>query len=457
MIMRKTGFLVWVLSLACYAASPCSQSGVVFCNGFEGTPTEVNDVWKSATPGQHLAKDPGPFNVSGNQLLKLDLDLANNLQVQTGLSTGYNKLYARWYQKWGAGYDWGKADHLGFTFCSGTGCGGSNYYPDGCSDVNWALLESGGSGSSGSFHWYVYHPGKATQWGNVFNTGTTVTSNKWYCVETMIDLGTPTAGWTGANGVLDTWIDGTHFGPNDCSSWPAQCGGIWFRNCAALQIKRILFIAFQRAGNEQPGVSLYVDDLVVSTQRIGCGARVETAPAALTVTTGLLPTGKAGTAYSTTLIATGGTSPYSWQIASGSLPAGLGLEQPTGKISGTPTASGTFPITFRALDSSNPAQSVTKQLSLTIDPQVGIVLANPGNICAEIRGHVWSGRLVLDFQPGAGKSVAHLYNALGLRVWTYEAAAASGVIQSPVLPNGLYLCQVQNGGKTTAFSFAVVR
>src|ERR1700759_1516391 len=53
-----------------------------------------------------------------------------------------------------------------------------------------------------------------------------------------------------------------------------------------------------------------------------------------------LPSGQVATAYSVTLAATGGTTPYTWSISAGSLPAGLGLNASTGAITGTPTAGG---------------------------------------------------------------------------------------------------------------------
>ena len=48
-------------------------------------------------------------------------------------------------------------------------------------------------------------------------------------------------------------------------------------------------------------------------------------PAVLKVATEALPDAQVGTAYSTTLTATGGTLPYTWSISSGSLPAGRSL------------------------------------------------------------------------------------------------------------------------------------
>ena len=57
------------------------------------------------------------------------------------------------------------------------------------------------------------------------------------------------------------------------------------------------------------------------------------ASAAPEITTGSLPGATAGSAYSTTLAATNGTSPYTWSVADGSLPAGLSLDGGSGEIS----------------------------------------------------------------------------------------------------------------------------
>ena len=69
-----------------------------------------------------------------------------------------------------------------------------------------------------------------------------------------------------------------------------------------------------------------------------------------------------GEAYSQTLSATG-TTPITWGIDSGNLPAGLTLDEATGEISGTPTAAGTASFTVKA---DNSAGSGTKELSITI-------------------------------------------------------------------------------------------
>lgn len=58
-----------------------------------------------------------------------------------------------------------------------------------------------------------------------------------------------------------------------------------------------------------------------------------------------------GVAYSETISAQGGTSPYTFTLTSGTLPAGLSLNNTTGVISGTPTTAGTSTFSITATDS----------------------------------------------------------------------------------------------------------
>lgn len=93
------------------------------------------------------------------------------------------------------------------------------------------------------------------------------------------------------------------------------------------------------------------------------GSGVQPQPSPLSITTSSLPGGTQQQAYSATLAATGGTPPYSWSVASGSLPSGLTLGA-SGSITGTPTASGTASFTAQVKDSSG--QTAQKPLSITI-------------------------------------------------------------------------------------------
>ncbi len=99
---------------------------------------------------------------------------------------------------------------------------------------------------------------------------------------------------------------------------------------------------------------------------------------ALSITTTTLPDAQAGAAYSAQLAAEGGLLPYIWSITSGQLPDGLTLEPATGVISGTPTSSGSFPVTVQVDDSRNPAQSDSRNFSLNVNapPPPSIVTDN---------------------------------------------------------------------------------
>ena len=90
-------------------------------------------------------------------------------------------------------------------------------------------------------------------------------------------------------------------------------------------------------------------------------------PTTLSVTTNSLADGRQNAAYTATLAASGGTTPYTWSLASGSgpLPNGLTLSN-SGIISGTPTATGTFSFTVQVTDSASVHQTTTKALSIII-------------------------------------------------------------------------------------------
>jgi len=84
----------------------------------------------------------------------------------------------------------------------------------------------------------------------------------------------------------------------------------------------------------------------------------------LTVTSpATLPPAVTGSAYSQSLTASGGAPPYSWQIVSGSWPAGL-VFSTSGAISGAPTAAGTYPFSARVTDSAS--ETATQTFALTV-------------------------------------------------------------------------------------------
>jgi putative Ig domain-containing protein/Big-like domain-containing protein len=88
-------------------------------------------------------------------------------------------------------------------------------------------------------------------------------------------------------------------------------------------------------------------------------------PPPLTIQTVQLAETTAERSYSTTLQATGGVPPYSWSIASGSLPQGLNLSA-SGQIAGTPTQAGTSVFVVKVTDSAQ--QTVSRTLAIIVRP-----------------------------------------------------------------------------------------
>src|SRR5438132_2238785 len=158
---------------------------------------------------------------------------------------------------------------------------------------------------------------------------------------------------------------------------------------------------------------------------------VASSPAALTVnastsplqiTSSQLPGGTVGSAYSATLSASGGSTPYTWSPISGALPNGLALNS-AGSISGTPTAGGSFPFTVQAQDAA--ARSVSA--SLTID--VVTAAAPSVSISSPANGATVSGTTAVSGVASDGLAITSVQlsvdggtfaNASGTSNWSYS-------------------------------------
>ncbi|MFZ2276727.1 MAG: SdrD B-like domain-containing protein [Prosthecobacter sp.] len=87
----------------------------------------------------------------------------------------------------------------------------------------------------------------------------------------------------------------------------------------------------------------------------------------LTITPATLPAGVQYAAYSQTLTAANGTSPYTWSLASGVLPAGMTLSS-GGVLSGTPTSLGSFTFVVRATDADNCSSTISYTFTVNYPP-----------------------------------------------------------------------------------------
>ncbi|EOU9538896.1 autotransporter domain-containing protein [Cronobacter dublinensis] len=116
------------------------------------------------------------------------------------------------------------------------------------------------------------------------------------------------------------------------------------------------------------------------------------APMTVTIApaSGALPAATAGSAWSQTLSATGGSAPYTW-TAHG-LPAGISLNAATGALSGTPTTAGSFTFSVAAKEAGNVSATASYTLVVgAVTPGVTLaVTPAAGALPAGTTGSAWS-------------------------------------------------------------------
>ena len=66
-----------------------------------------------------------------------------------------------------------------------------------------------------------------------------------------------------------------------------------------------------------------------------------------------LPSGNVSSAYSQTIVASGGLAPYAYAVTAGALPPGLSLDSATGVVSGTPTTANVYNFTLTSTDAAS--------------------------------------------------------------------------------------------------------
>jgi len=111
-------------------------------------------------------------------------------------------------------------------------------------------------------------------------------------------------------------------------------------------------------------------DTVGATATRGLSITVSAAPVSPVIsTTSPLPASTINRPYSLTFAASGGTTPYTWDVSTGTLPAGISMSS-AGVLAGTPSASGAFSFTVRVTPASGPAG--TQAVSLVINPALAI-------------------------------------------------------------------------------------
>ena len=218
--------------------------------------------------------------------------------------------------------------------------------------ASW-VFQKGGNGSPLNSHGGIYN---ALLYG--------VSGNSTRLVTRMIDFGTNTAAQ------LTFWLDmKTYILGQDTMSvyYKTSANGPWvllenYIYCPSWSQKTLnlplpgstYYIAFE--GHTFGGYGICVDDVAIT-------ATVE--PVAPTIISTAVPSGTTGVPYQFSLQASGGTLPYLWTLASGSLPQGLSLGT-AGVISGTPARSGNSALGIRVTGQDGLA--FTNQFQLAINP-----------------------------------------------------------------------------------------
>lgn len=148
------------------------------------------------------------------------------------------------------------------------------------------------------------------------------------------------------------------------------------------------------------------------------------APVAPTIfTTSPLTTIRTGFIYNTTLVAIGGTTPYTWTVFDGALPDGLSLST-DGVISGTPTVAGTSTFTVQVADNEN--DTSTKAFSLTVND----LAISTTTLPTAVKGVAFNHSLI-----GTGGGTSHTWTvsagALPAGITLSSAGVLSGLPTTP--------------------------
>ncbi len=172
-----------------------------------------------------------------------------------------------------------------------------------------------------------------------------------------------------------------------------------------------------------------------------------------------------GASYSQTLASSGGTTPKTWSITSGALPAGLSLNSSTGAITGTPGASGTANFTAQVACCGGATGSRALGITVNVAPSISTTSLPGGNVgsgysqtLAATGGtgsYTWSvsaGALPagLSLNPSTG-AITGTPSAGGTANFTAQATDSVGVSDTQALS-----ILVQDGPAITTSSLAAV-
>src|SRR6267378_2178405 len=170
-------------------------------------------------------------------------------------------------------------------------------------------------------------------------------------------------------------------------------------------------------------------------------------PQPVKITTTSLATARVGAAYSAALTATGGKQPYRWTLAAGALPGGLSLAA-NGLISGTPTASGNFPVTVSVQDSSSPT-GWTDMAVLSISIAATVPAPSPVKITTVGLPGGQVGTLYQTQLTATGGKQPYTWTLASGPLPSGVSLAANGLISGTPMLAGVFLLTINAQGSTS--------
>lgn len=278
--------------LAAPARNECSSppAGTIFCEDFEGTnpKSRFDDYDGNPDTENQITIETGPGGDSSNKSIRFRVPPGERggsdlLKVLPG---EYDKLYARWYIKFEAGFNFSAPMHGGGLAAGDRSLlGRAGIRPNGADNAYFVIDHN----KQATPYAYSYYRGmyqdctdpNGSCWGDslpcIYDSGAyyctkpahrptttppTYKANQWHCVEQLLDLGTPNTSGQNPNGRSALWLDGTMVG---------DVSDLWIRTTSSLKISMLWLSLFHHDGTHST-VGEFIDNVVVSTQPIGCGS-----------------------------------------------------------------------------------------------------------------------------------------------------------------------------------------
>jgi virginiamycin B lyase len=163
------------------------------------------------------------------------------------------------------------------------------------------------------------------------------------------------------------------------------------------------------------------------------------------VTAPTLPLGVVGSLYSQHLAASGGTPPYKWSLASGSLPAGVSLST-DGTLGGAPSGTGTSSFSVNVTDSGS--NTLSQSFSVTVYPAQAFS-ASALRIPQIADGGGWNTRFaILNLDSGPVSYTFQFWDDNGRALALPVLNGTPGVISGTLAPGGIAFAQTPGSSST---------